>query len=315
MLPADIVDIVAEVIKMPFTYLFSPNKRVFILYLFTSFLLALYVYYRSKEKTSFADYFFSRKRWMGNSAKIDYLLIFFNSLIKVLIIAPVIVYVLYVAEGINKYLIESFGVSNLNWSISTIVLLYTVCIVVVNDFLSFFIHYLMHKIPVLWEFHKIHHAATELNPFTQYRIHPIELIINNLGTLMVKALITGVFLYLGNGSVHLITFLGINVLNFLFFFFGANLRHSHVKLTYFDFLENILISPFQHQIHHSNKKEHFDTNLGSRLAIWDYLFGTLIKSKDVKEITFGLGEEDDSYRSLTQNLFSPFKNLYFRLKK
>ncbi|MEJ6737227.1 MAG: sterol desaturase family protein [Flavobacteriales bacterium] len=250
---------------------------------------------------------------MGNSAIVDYCLVFFNSLIKVVVLSPFLIYALYLAEGLNDYLISSLGNFNGNWSITTILVLYTIAIVVVNDFFSFLVHYLMHKIPLLWEFHKIHHSATTLTPFTQYRIHPVELIINNIKGLVIKGLITGVFLYFSNGSVSIITFLGVNIFNFIFYFFGANLRHSHVKLKYFNFLETFIISPFQHQIHHSNKREHFDTNLGSRLAIWDYLFGTLIKSKDIENLTFGLGEEDEEYNSFLKNLFNPFKNS-FRLK-
>lgn len=253
-------------------------------------------------------------RWFGTSAIIDYCLIFFNSLVKVVVLSPFLIYALYIAEGINVYLIKSFGVSNLGWSVTTIVIIYTVTIVVVNDFFSFLIHYIMHKVPFLWEFHKIHHSATSLTPFTQYRIHPVELIINNVRGLLIKGTITGLFLYWGNGNVSIVTFLEVNILNFLFYFFGANLRHSHVKLKYFSFLEVILISPFQHQIHHSNKKEHFDTNLGSRLAIWDYLFGTLIQSKNIKDLSFGLGEEDKEYNSFTKNLLSPFKNIFKKSK-
>jgi len=305
-----LLDLIFEIIQMPFSYLLSPNKRVFLLYLFTSFLLALYVYYRTKgSKSSFTNYFFSKKRWLGNSAIVDYGLIFFNSGVKIVILSPFLIYALYLAEGINEFLVKQFGLLNQDYSITFLIVLYTISIVVVNDFFSFLIHYLMHKIPFLWEFHKIHHSATTLTPFTQYRIHPIELIINNFKGLFIKGVITGVFLYWSSGDISILTFLGVNILNFVFYFFGANLRHSHVQLKYFNFLESILISPFQHQIHHSSKKEHFDTNLGSRLAIWDSLFGTLIKSKNVEEFDFGLGEEDGNYDSFGKNLLTPFRNV------
>tara|TARA_B100000809_G_C15077342_1_gene508348 strand:+ start:237 stop:1184 length:948 start_codon:yes stop_codon:yes gene_type:complete len=306
-----LLDLIFEIIQMPFSYLISPNKRVFLLYLVTSFLLALYVYYRTKgTKSSFKTYFFSKKRWLGNSAIVDYSLIFFNSVVKIVILSPFLIYALYLAEGINEFLVKQYGLLNEGYSITFLVVFYTITIVVVNDFFSFLIHYLMHKIPFLWEFHKIHHSATTLTPFTQYRIHPVELIINNFKGLFIKGVITGFFLYLSAGEISIITFLGVNILNFVFYFFGANLRHSHVQLKYFNFLESILISPFQHQIHHSNKREHFDTNLGSRLAIWDYLFGTLLKSKNVGEFNFGLGEEDKNYDSFGKNLISPLKNVF-----
>jgi len=183
---SELMDLILEIVQIPMNYLLSPGKRIFIVYLFTSFLLALFVYRRTKEKPAFKKYFLSKKRWLGSSAIVDYCLIFFNSAVKVLVISPFLIYALYIAEGINAYFIETIGPSELAWSATTIVIIYTIAIVVVNDFFSFLIHYFMHRIPFLWEFHKIHHSATTLTPFTQYRIHPIELILNNIKGIVIK---------------------------------------------------------------------------------------------------------------------------------
>ena len=90
-------------------------------------------------------------------------------------------------------------------------------------------------------------------------------------------------------------------------FFGANLRHSHVKLKYPSILEHIFISPYQHQIHHSSNSKHFDKNMGSKLAVWDYLFGTLILSKETSKLRFGLGKEKNDYDSFTKILLCLLK--------
>ena len=58
----------------------------------------------------------------------------------------------------------------------------------------------------------------------------------------------GIFEYFANGRISVYTFMGVNVINFGFLFFGANLRHSSVQLKYPTWLEFIFISPFQHQI-------------------------------------------------------------------
>ena len=172
----------------------------------------------------------------------------------------------------------------------------------------------MHKIPFLWEFHKVHHSAEVLNPLTQYRIHPIELLFNNLRGLLVFGLLTGVFDYLSEAPINKLTIIGINAFHFLFLIFGANLRHSHVKLKYWGFLEYIFISPFQHQVHHSDNPQHFDKNMGSKFAIWDWMFGTLVRSKSVGKVKFGLGPEDKSYgTSFASNLFSPFAKAFSKL--
>ena len=38
----------------------------------------------------------------------------------------------------------------------------------------FVAHYLQHRVPVFWEFHKVHHSAQVLTPITLYRMHPID---------------------------------------------------------------------------------------------------------------------------------------------
>ena len=135
----EIINIVVEVIKIPFNYLLSPGKRVFWLYLLTSFFLSLFVYQKTKNKISFKKYFFNFQRWIGTSAIVDYCLIFFNSIVKVVVLSPLLIYALYIAEGINEYLTANYGISTFNWSITSIVVTYTITIVVVNDFFSFLI--------------------------------------------------------------------------------------------------------------------------------------------------------------------------------
>src|SRR5438094_778580 len=42
------------------------------------------------------------------------------------------------------------------------------------EFAYWFDHYLSHKVPLLWEFHRVHHSAEVLTPFTNSRVHPID---------------------------------------------------------------------------------------------------------------------------------------------
>ena len=110
--------------------------------------------------------------------------------------------------------------------------------------------------------------------------------------------------------------MGVNVFHFVFIFLGANLRHSHVKLKYPKFLEYILISPFQHQIHHSNNPKHFNKNMGSKLALWDWILGTLVLSKSVGRISFGVDKDNSKFDNLFKSLFNPFKSIaYIIIKK
>ncbi len=310
-----IFDTLSEAVEVSLSYLTSPNRRTYFIYLLSSAVLAYYVYYKSKNKGGFLNFLFPKKVWLGKSAFIDYAMVIFNSIFKVIFIGPYLILGLYIAFYTNEFLLEQFGYSTTNLGKTETIIYYTIALTIIGDFFTYLIHLLMHKIPFLWEFHKVHHSATELNPFTQYRIHPIELLINNAKSLLVFGVLTGIFDYLSNHQINKLVFLGVNVFGFLFMFLGANLRHSHIKLTYPNFIEKLLISPFQHQIHHSNSPEHFDKNMGSKLALWDWMFGTLVLSKSTKEIKFGIDESDSKFSTFWGNLANPFVNIYSSFRK
>lgn len=304
---SQIISTLQEVFVNSAGYINAPTKRIFYAYLLSSLALAVFVYFTKKRKTSLWNYIFHKKTWWSSSARIDYGFLFFNSVIKVLLIAPFLIFSLKIAFYFNQYLIDSFGYYTHKHSKTLLIGLYTFTVFVIGDFASFLLHYLQHRIAFLWRFHKVHHAATVLNPITQYRIHPVELILNNIKTIVLIGLLMGVFEYFANGRISAYTFMGVNVITFVFLFFGSNLRHSSVQLKYPKWLERIFISPFQHQIHHSNASEHFNKNLGSKLAIWDWLFGTLLTSEKVKKLNYGLGKEEDrNFASFFGNLLGPF---------
>ena len=50
----------------------------------------------------------------------------------------------------------------------------------------------------------------------------------------------------------------MNLFSFIFNIAGANLRHSHIEIAYWTWLEKIFISPAQHQLHHSIENKHFN---------------------------------------------------------
>ena len=307
---SEIFDFLSEGFTLASKYIVSPGKRTYAFYLGSSFLLALYVFYKSRKSGSFFKYIFHKKIWLSKSAFVDYAFILFNSFVKILLIGPFLIYGLKLAYYTDNYLRHWLGYNEFSLSTAETIIYYTITLTIFGDFITFISHYAFHKIPFLWEFHKIHHSATSMNPFTQYRIHPIELILNNAKSILVFGLVTGFFDYLSDHQVGKWTYLGVNVFSFIFFSWGANLRHSHVGLKFFDFLEYILISPVQHQVHHSDNPKHFDKNMGSRLAVWDWMFGTLLRSNQIKRVQFGLGKKDNTnYTSIWKNLWMPFKNI------
>lgn len=287
-------------------YFINPNKRVFWLYIISSLLLAgVYFYFNKKDlRTNL-----SSKLWLHPSAKLDYYYFFIGYFIKVFMLFPIVISAKTIALFINKQLYLTFDFyENTYFSYSSVIVMYTITLFLVSDFTRYWLHRFLHSIPLLWEFHKIHHSAKVLTPFTFYRVHPIENLLFGFRYSLSIGLVTGVFIYFFGAMIDIYSVLGVNIFIFVFSLFGSNLRHSHVPFSYGKILEKWFISPKQHQIHHSSK--HFDKNYGGYLAIWDNIFGTLKLSSEVKILRFGLKKEQmNSYSNIIDLLIRPFKNL------
>lgn len=168
-------------------------------------------------------------------------------------------------------------------------------------------HYISHKVPFFWAFHKPHHTADVLTPLTNFRVHPIEsLKFGNIVALFVGSVGGGlVWLFDGGERQYLID--GANLLSVVFLFTLAHLQHSHFWIATTGVWGRILMSPAHHQIHHSDNPAHFDRNFGSSLAIWDWLAGTLyIPTAKRERLNFGVGATTERPQSVTGTLITPF---------
>ena len=296
----------------------NPQKRVSIFYLLVAMLIALFwSAWVSKETWTSGlkrgrHLLFSPKIWWSRSSISDYKLMFLNRAIM-LLSAPIIISKIAVTTFLYFFFIDLLGTSEgaLNsWPVWIAPVLYTFCLFTLDDFSRFFVHFCLHRFPVLWAFHKVHHSAETLTPITVYRTHPVEGIIFATRAVFVQAVTIALFVSLFGGSIELVEVYGVNILLFIFNFTGANLRHSHIRIAYPRVIEKILISPAQHQIHHSSDVSHFNCNFGAALAIWDRLARTLFTSERSQEITFGLsGQKKDNCHSLVNLYFGPFKEV------
>lgn len=176
------------------------------------------------------------------------------------------------------------------------------------DFGFFLHHWFFHKIPFLWEFHKVHHSAEVLTPLTDFRAHPVELLSYGLAKGVGIGLVQGIFCYAANSELSLVTIMGFNYVLFAYFSMGYALRHSHFWISYGPVLSRFFISPAQHHIHHSEEEKHWDKNFGGVFAIWDWMFGTLYIPKQKEDLKFGLGEEENrEFLSVTSFYIRPFQ--------
>ncbi len=292
-------------------YFINPGKRLYWIYIITSVLLAIGYFYYTKKSSRLIT---SAKLWLHPSAKLDYYYFFLSYFINMLLLIPLILSAKTIALSVNKFLFLQFDYfQNTMFSYGQITVMYTLSLFLVSDFTRYWLHRLLHTIPFLWEFHKVHHSAKVLTPFTFYRVHPVENLLFGIRYSLSIGLVTGVFIYFFGAMINIKMILGVNVILFLFSIFGSNLRHSHVPFSYGRYLEKLFISPKQHQIHHS--KKFFNKNYGGYLAIWDNLFGSLKLSNEVKALKFGLkAEQMSDYNSISKVLIKPFLNVLILIK-
>ena len=286
----------------------DPKKRVFLFYILISILIAT-AWFMINKKLSLKKTLikiFDKKIFFSKSAKSDYKIFLINQLIM-MIVSPFLITQLTIATALYFYF------HTIEW-LSTgmfvgiakiyIILSFTIFQFTIDDFSKYIVHRFMHKWPVLWALHKVHHSATVLTPMTVFRTHPLEGIIFSLRSAITQAIGISIFFYLFGNLVSLYTIVGVNIFVFVFNILGSNLRHSHIGIRYWKWLEYIFISPAQHQLHHSIAFEHHDKNFGAALAIWDWLFGSLHHSVEFETLHLGIKKDQ---KETTHNL----RNLYF----
>ncbi len=298
-------------------YLFDANKRIYIVYLASALLLAIPVFLKTSAGFSFVNFIkfvLPKHVYTHKSARHDYALLVINKLIKSALFPFIVITMAPVAMAVSSAFEWTFGyIEPLTLSSFSIIAIFTVLLFIADDFTRFYLHYLLHKVPALWEFHKVHHSALVLTPFTIYRSHPVESLLYAFRMAITQGTVVGICYYFFGPTLKMYDILGANAFVFLFNFFGSNLRHSHIWLSWGDKVENYFISPAQHQIHHSDNPKHFDANFGAALALWDRLFSCHIKASQVDKINYGISVDHQGHNSLAQIYFEPFKKAGQRL--
>lgn len=233
--------------------------------------------------------FLSKKYWINESTRTDAKYLILNCGVKSLLAMLFVSAQLVVTMSVAFTLQQNFGSVNLiqlPWLL--IAAVFTAVFFVAEDLSRFLLHRAMHRIPFLWRYHKTHHSAQILTPLTLHRVHPIEICLYYARGVLVFGIVSGVFIYVFGSKLSALDILGVDALGFLFNMVAANLRHSHIWLSFGRF-ERVFISPAQHQIHHSTAPEHHDTNFGTCLAVWDRLFGSWIAAGMIpKRLRFGV---------------------------
>jgi sterol desaturase/sphingolipid hydroxylase (fatty acid hydroxylase superfamily) len=166
-----------------------------------------------------------------------------------------------------------------------------------RGFVSFFTHFLVHKVPILWRIHRVHHLDTDLDVSTTVRIHPLEFVVN---------LAIGIPLVVGFGFSPwmLLLYEVVDVCVTLW-------SHSNVRLpaAVDRVLRYWVVTPDLHRIHHSTWQPETDSNFSAVFPIWDIIFGTFRPTARLDQDIMPLGL--DKIRGSRANrlswlLMSPF---------
>ena len=205
---------------------------------------------------------------------LDFFYMFFNFFLFSLVVynAASNVVVLF----FNKAL-ASIGITNLvalevmSWPVWAHLLLGFI----VRDFVQWNVHRLLHRVPALWEFHKVHHSVEEMGFAAHLRYHWMETIVYRSIEYIPLALI----------GIGLRDFFIIHIITLAI----GHFNHSNIHVN-IGWLKYIFNNPQMHKWHHAYNlpaQRPFGVNFGISLSLWDYLFKTDYIPYDGRDIRLG----------------------------
>lgn len=163
------------------------------------------------------------------------------------------------------------------------------------DLAIYWQHRLLHALPWLWPWHRVHHTDATLDATSALRFHPLEILLS-LAFKVALAVLLG---------IAPLAILAFEILLSSF----ALVTHANLALPPRPdrALRWLLVTPTMHRVHHSTHLEEQHRNFGFHLSVWDRMFGSYAaQSRDTPQ-TFGVaGVDDDDATRFTSLLREPF---------
>ncbi len=156
--------------------------------------------------------------------------------------------------------------------------------VLLLDLAIYLQHLLMHRVPILWRLHRVHHADLDIDLTTGSRFHTIEIVVSMLIKWAVIAAL---------GPALLAVLIFEILLNGMALFNHANVRLPRAADR---LLRYLLVTPDMHRVHHSILRNETDSNYGFNLSLWDRAFGTYVDqpARGHQGMTIGIPEFRDA---------------------
>jgi sterol desaturase/sphingolipid hydroxylase (fatty acid hydroxylase superfamily) len=166
-----------------------------------------------------------------------------------------------------------------------------VVMILVVDFLRYWLHRAAHEYDALWRLHSVHHSVEQLYWLNTARFHPLEkalqMVLDSLPFLLMQV--------------------DAKVLALYYIAYATNgfFQHCNIRLRY-GLLNYIVGSAETHRWHHSRVPRESNANYGNTVIVWDLIFGTWYLPRE-REIT-DLGLQDAAYpKSFLMLLRAPFR--------
>ncbi|NIP14953.1 MAG: sterol desaturase family protein [Pseudomonadales bacterium] len=171
--------------------------------------------------------------------------------------------------------------------------------ILILDLAIYLQHRLYHAVPVLWRFHRMHHADLDFDVTTGIRFHPVSLLLSGLIKL-------SVVLIIGPSPVAVLVFEVL--LNATTMFNHSNLR---IPPGLDRLLRLVIVTPDMHRVHHSSNPDETNRNFGFSFPWWDLLFRTYRDQPALghEGMTIGLEEFRSEHElRLDRMLSQPFRS-------
>jgi sterol desaturase/sphingolipid hydroxylase (fatty acid hydroxylase superfamily) len=258
---------------------------------------------------------FPRRITTSPSSHADLGFLFFNVFVFSLVLGWAVLSYQFVSNGIISLLVAAFGPAqptSLPEFISRSVI--TVALFLAYELGYWLNHYLSHRVPILWEFHRVHHTATVLTPLTNFRVHPVYTWIFANILAGCAAIANGLAGYAFGKTTYQYALSDTNIILVLFIHTYVHLQHSQLWISFPGLWGYLFMSPAHHQVHHSTNPDHYNKNLGSCLAVWDWMFGTLYVPGAPEKLSFGVDPDDADVHTITGGYVTPVRRAVSRVK-
>lgn len=171
-------------------------------------------------------------------------------------------------------------------------------LLITTQFISYWTHRAFHHFEILWPIHAVHHSDTEVDVSTSYRHHPLEPI--------VSLIISAPVIVLLGASVEAVFYYRV------FTVVATVFSHSNIAIpaTLENRLRKVILTPDFHRVHHCSDQQFTNSNYGSLLPWFDYVFGTAKFRPAEEQASMELGLEYFRGRDenrVDQQLLQPLK--------